>query len=140
MSRQPAVLDAWAILALLQKEEPAAARVKELIQQAHANPGRPLYLSIVNLGEVYYQVGRKQGVAAAEETVGALQRLGLEVLPATNERVIAAAQIKMAHPVSYADAFAVAAARETNGILFTGDPELIALDSVMEVEILRRGA
>ncbi len=46
------VLDAWAILALLQKEEPAASRVKHLLQEKRKD-SVDLFISIINLGEVY---------------------------------------------------------------------------------------
>ena len=46
--------------ALLQKEEPAASRVRQLIQDAQED-GIELYISLVNLGEVYYRIGRVKG-------------------------------------------------------------------------------
>ena len=41
------VLDAWAILALLQKEEPAASRVKELLEGAEEGKA-DLFISIIS--------------------------------------------------------------------------------------------
>jgi predicted nucleic acid-binding protein len=38
-----------------------------------------------------------------------------------------AAALKAAHPISYADAFAVATARAERGILVTGDIEILEL-------------
>ncbi len=68
------VLDAWAILALLQGEEPAASRVKQLLEQA----GRgdiELSISIINLGEIIYRIGKEKGETEAFDTLGQLRRL-----------------------------------------------------------------
>jgi predicted nucleic acid-binding protein len=52
------VLDAWALVALLQGEEPAASDVRDLLQQAQSNDTIQLFVSVVNLGEVYYIISR----------------------------------------------------------------------------------
>jgi len=54
------VLDAWAVLALLQAEEPAASRVSELLSAARENT-LDLSISIINLGEVTCIVGKVMG-------------------------------------------------------------------------------
>ena len=54
------VLDAWAVLALLQKEEPAASRVKRLLEDAQES-NIELFISIINLGEVIYRIGKVKG-------------------------------------------------------------------------------
>ena len=51
------VLDAWAVLALLQGEEPAASRVKTLLNAAREGAVE-LFISILNLGEVIYRIGK----------------------------------------------------------------------------------
>ena len=53
------VLDAWAMLALLQMEEPAASRVKMLLEEGEAGNIK-LFVSIINFGEVVYRVGKVQ--------------------------------------------------------------------------------
>jgi predicted nucleic acid-binding protein len=120
------VLDAWAILALLQKEEPAASRVKELLENA-GNGGTRLFLSIINLGEVYYRVGKLRGGREAAETLVGMRRLPLRIVSATDELVLDAARLKMEHPISYADAFAAATSADLGATLATGDPELTRL-------------
>lgn len=54
------VLDAWAILAYLQGEEPATTRVREVLQQAEARQVE-LFVSLINIGEVFYSVLRRYG-------------------------------------------------------------------------------
>lgn len=131
------VLDAWAILALLQQEEPAATRVKTLLEVAQTGQA-DLAISIINLGEVVYRVGKAKGEPAAQETLAELQRLPLEVMPASEKLVWAAVTWKMHHAISYADAFAVATAVQLDAILLTGDPEIVALTEPLQIERLTR--
>lgn len=138
MNRRNLILDAWALLALLQREEPAASKVKSLVQQAQEERNLDLFVSVINLGEVYYHVGRKEGAIVAQETLEELRNLGFTILSATDRRVFQAAELKHQYAISYADAFAVAAADEQKGILVTGDPELIQLDGVIQVDALTR--
>ena len=131
------VLDAWAMLALLQREEPAASRVKQLLHDApEADVER--FISIINLGEVIYRVGKVKGEAEAWKTLEQLRRLPLTVLPASEKAVFAAVKFKILHAISYADAFAVATAADLAAILVTGDPELAHLESDIQIEMLER--
>ncbi len=131
------VLDAWAILALLQKEEPAATRVKQLLEEAERGTVT-LSISIINLGEVIYRVGKVKGKQAAEEILQDIRRLPLSVLQAGEEAVWDAVGFKMRHAISYADSFAAAAAASLGATLVTGDPELVQLASRIQIEKLER--
>ena len=130
------VLDAWAILALLQREEPAASRVRQLLELGYRGE-IGLHMSIINLGEVIYRVGVVQGERQARETLDQIKRLPLTIIPASEDAVFAAVTWKMHHAISYADAFAAATAAELNAVLVTGDPELGQLDQV-RIEMLKR--
>jgi ribonuclease VapC len=131
------VLDAWAVLALLQKEEPAATQVRQLIEGAMAGHNE-LYMSVINLGEVYYRIGRVRGQAEAQRTLADVRRLPLRVIPADENAVWAAAELKMHYAISYADAFAAAAADGLGAALVTGDPELEQLGGRIQLEKLAR--
>ena len=135
--RQRFVLDAWAVLAFLQKEEPAASRVKRLLEDAERN-SIELFVSIINLGEVMYLVGRRKGEEEAWSTLDDIRRLPLTVVPATEKAVFSAARLKMRYPISYADAFAAATAEALDAILVTGDPELAQLGNHIQIERLER--
>lgn len=132
-------LDAWALLAYLQGEEPAAGQVLERLKQA-LQSGIPLLISIINLGEVIYRVGKVRGEKEAWETLDQIRRLPLKVLSATDEIVWMAVGLKMQHPISYADAFAAATALHHNAVLLTGDPELLRLGDRLSLEALFRRA
>ena len=67
-------------------------------------------MSWLNVGEVAYQVERRHGIDEADLVVGRLRAAAAldEVTPA---RMLAAARIKAAHPIAFADCFAVATAQ-----------------------------
>jgi PIN domain nuclease of toxin-antitoxin system len=125
-------LDAWAVLAWLDGEEPALSR----IEQALAD--RPL-VSWVNLIEVYCRVERDHGRAAADSTLGSLRAALSLDLPGT-ARMIEVARLKARAPIALGDCFAVMTAAAHGLVLLTGDPEIIGLsERPCEVEDLRPG-
>ena len=132
------VLDSWALIALLNEEEPASSRVEELLQKA-ASGDAFLALSIINLGEIYYIVGRSRSGEAADDFLDQIKRLPIQIVQVDEQRVLAAARLKMAHAIAYADAFAAATAMELNATLLTGDPELLQLADQVEIQALIRG-
>lgn len=131
------VLDAWALLAYLQREEPAAARVRAVLQEAAA-ARVVLFASLITMGEVFYNIGRRKGEAAAEETLAELRQLPLTIVPPGPDTVMRAARLKIHHTLSYADAFAVVTTQECQGTLLTGDPELLQLTGLITIETLTR--
>lgn len=131
------VLDAWAILAFLQGEEPAASRVREVIEGAQEGTTR-LFASIINIGEVYYRVGKMRNQKEADSVLKDLYLLPIEVISAEDDIVLEAARLKMKYTLSYADAFAAVTAQQKDAILLTGDPELIDLKRMVKIEKLHR--
>lgn len=131
------VLDAWAVLALLEKEEPAASRVRDLLQETQQGRAKA-FISTINLGEVFYIVGRSRGEDEAKEVLDRIRALEIELLSADDDRVMEAARLKLHYQISYTDAFAAATAEELSATLMTGDPELIALKDVLPIDILSR--
>jgi predicted nucleic acid-binding protein len=131
------VLDAWAVLAFLQGEEPAASRVRQLLHEARGQEVE-LFMSIINLGEVVYRLGKVRGEAEAEETLARIRRLPISIVPASDDAVWAAVRYKVQYAISYADAFALATAESLGATLATGDPELVELANVVPIEKLER--
>ena len=126
--RKPSyVLDSLAILAYFQAE-PGGTKVKELLKQAKAGDA-VTSLSLINLGEVIYNTGRKLGDDRTREILDDIMLLPIQLAEVTMARVLAAAQIKIQYPISYADAFAVALAQELNATIVTGDPEFKQVES-----------
>ena len=128
------ILDSFAVLAFLEGEA-GGSRVKGALEEAQQGQFT-IYLSLINLGEVLYITERERGLPLAQKSLGLIEQLPLTILPATRDRVLAAAHIKANFAVAYADAFAIAAAQELNGITLTSDPEFAAVENLIEVEWL----
>jgi len=131
VKRPSYVLDSFAVLAYFQAE-PSGPVVKDLLKRARAD-NILAFLSWINLGEIVYNVGRKLGDTAAAEILTDLFQLPIQLAEATPERILAAAQVKAHHAISYADAFAVALAQELEATLVTGDPEFKQIESLIPV-------
>lgn len=132
------VLDTFALLAYL-RDEPAAARIERVLVEAGKEKCR-LFTSVINLGEILYIVERRGGVAKAQDTLALIRQLPIEILPADEQSVFTAAHIKANCPISYADAFAVAAAIASNATILTGDPEFETVESLVTIEWLEQAA
>lgn len=128
------ILDSFALLAYL-TDEPAAERIEDLINDAKSGKCQ-LRLSLINLGEILYIIERRGGINKAQDTLGLLQQLPIEILPADETSVLAAAHIKANHALSYADAFVVAAAQRENAIILTNDPEFKSVEDLASIEWL----
>lgn len=128
------VLDSFTVLALLEGEN-CAGRVQAILEMAEQHIAQ-VYLSLINLGEILYITERERGLVLAQKTLVTIEQFPLEILPAIRERVLAAAHLKAHFPISYADAFAVAATQEFRGILVTGDPEFVHTEKLIHIEWL----
>ena len=134
MSDEPPkyVLDSYALLAYLGGET-GMRRVKEVLKEATQGRCEVLH-SIINLGEVLYITERELGVASAHAALAAVEQLPIQILPATNEVVLAAAHIKANYSIAYADAFAVISAQDYSATLITGDKEFEQVNELVRIE------
>lgn len=130
------VFDSFALLALLNGER-GAAQVQHVLQTAQRGQAR-ICLCTINLGEALYIIERERGLPQAQRALAAIEQMPLELLEATRARVLAAAHVKANARISYADAFAAAAAQELDAIVLTGDPEFHAVEHLVRVEWLPR--
>jgi len=121
------ILDSYALLAYFQAEPPGA-KVRNILKEASTGAAA-VFLSIISLGEIFYIIARKRGEEKAAEITELISRLPVGMVDATKERVLAAARVKAQHPVSYADAFVVAAAVEFTATIVTGDTEFKETES-----------
>ena len=74
-------------------------KVKELLKQAKAKYTLTS-MSLINLGEVIYNTGRKLGEYRAKEILDDIMLLPIQLAEVTLARVLAAAQIKTQYPIS----------------------------------------
>ena len=76
---RPRVFDSWCLLALLQ-DEPVAGKVRSLILEAQA-ARVAMWMTVVNLGEIWYSTARRRSAPVADETVQQIAELGFELEP-----------------------------------------------------------
>jgi ribonuclease VapC len=126
------VLDSWALLCYLERE-PGVEKIIDLFTKA-VDSSQPLFMCVVNWGEVYYQVARRWGEPRAREIERVIQTLPIKVIEADQDLTREAARFKAVHKMSYADCFAAALARLRKSELVTGDREFKAVEK--EIKIL----
>jgi ribonuclease VapC len=134
MPNSTAVFDSWAVIAWLQ-DEPAADEVDSLISEACASV-RPMWITTVNLGEVWYKLVRERGEERADQEVARLRTLGLGVRDADWQLTREAARLKSKYRLAYADCFAAALAKQLDTEVITGDPEFRQLEGEVKVHWL----
>ena len=132
------VLDSWAIIGWLQGEEPARAKVRDLLEQGSRGVAK-LSISMINVGEVFYLIAKRHGAAPAERFLADLAMMPIQALLPDRKLILGAARLKSRYPISYADAFAAETARNQNAILVTGDPELWRLSKKEPIDLLWLG-
>jgi len=92
---------------------------------------------VVNWGEVLYITERVYGVGKAEEVEAILADLPIEWVDANQSLTREAARFKVDGELAYADCFAAALARQTDGEVVTDDPEFERVTDQIEVRWLR---
>jgi len=112
------VLDANALYRFLMSQ-PGAEIVESLFKRAR-DADTALMISVINWGEVYYNIARRRGLPEAQEFMGRVRLLPLRVVSADEPITEAAAQLKAGHGLPYADCFAAAITGRTN-VLVTAD-------------------
>jgi PIN domain nuclease of toxin-antitoxin system len=125
------VLDSWALLAYIQNE-PMAEAVESLLAEAR-DRGAALWISSINLGEIWYTLARRFSPAFANQQLQALEELGIERVDADWPLTLQAAHYKSRHKMSYADAFAAALSKSRNAPLVTGDAEFHSLEKEIKI-------
>ena len=128
------ILDSFAMLAYLETEV-GATTVREKLQSALKNE-IALYMPTINLGEMLYIIERERGLSTAQQVYAQFQQLPIQLLDAELPRILAASHIKAQTPISYADAFVVAAAQELEATILTGDPEFKKVKTPVQIEWL----
>jgi len=133
MARKPKayVLDAWAVIAYLE-DEPSGEQVEDIIATA-LEEQIPIYMSVVNVGEVWYTVAREVSEVDADASVKALRDLRIQFEDADWTMTQEAARFKSQNKMSYADCYAAALAKVKKADLVTGDNEFKSLDSEIKI-------
>ena len=111
-------MDANALYRFLMNQ-PGAEVVEGLFKRAR-DVDATLMISVVNWGEVYYNIARRRGFRDAQQVMARVRLLPLSVISADEPITEAAAQLKAGHGLPYADCFAAAIAGRAN-VLVTAD-------------------
>jgi len=136
MARKPKalVLDSCAALAYLGGEA-SGQEVADLITGAHEDR-IPMYMSIVNAGEVWYILAREISEAQADGAMSDLTGLGIELIDADWPLTRMAGTFRARHRMSYADCFAAALAKDRKSDLVTGDKEFKQVEREVSIRWL----
>jgi predicted nucleic acid-binding protein len=133
-----AVVDAWALLAWLQDEEPASSEVDAFLGKA-ARGKLGLHLSLVNAGEVFYRLAKDRGAHSAAQFREGLAAMPVQIDVPGQAAIWKAAEWKAVAAISYADGFAAELAMRHNATLLTGDRDFAAI-SGLKVHWLKRSS
>src|SRR5512138_3637594 len=98
------VLDSYALMAFFE-DEPGADIVRGLILKAEED-GVKLLLSVVNLGEIWYAIARTNSPETADQYIGEINGMAIEIVDADWQLTRQAAAFKAHGNISYADCFA----------------------------------
>ena len=99
--------------------EPGATRVSELLLDSQND----CWMSIINVGELYYKVARQENINVAEEARVWLNSFPILFVDVDWPMTRQAASIKATYPLAYADCFAAALAQQLDAALVTGHRE-----------------
>jgi predicted nucleic acid-binding protein len=106
--------------------------VEELLSKA-AEAKRPLLMSVVNWGEVYYSIWRAHGEEAANTKLRETAQLPVDLMDVDAGLARLAASLKAQHNLPYADCFAAALAQTRNAALVTTDKDFECVASVLKI-------
>lgn len=125
------VLDTWAVIAYLE-DEPSAQEIADLIANAHEE-GIPVFMTVVNVGEVWYTIAREVSEEDANSSVKELRDLRIRFENVDWELTQEAARFKAQYKMSYADCYAAALAKVKKADLVTGDKEFKPLEEQIKI-------
>lgn len=114
------ILDACAVIAFLYDEEGAEV-LEDLLLQAR-NGKVKLFMHALNLGEVYYDILKRNDESIARQTYSTLKKLPIKIIRRINDQLLYQASIlKSQQRISLADSYAVAETIIRQGTLVTTD-------------------
>jgi predicted nucleic acid-binding protein len=113
------VLDASAAIHYLQAG-PGAGKFEQLLADARRQQ-LLLFMSVLNLGEVYYLSWQRAGEEKARKAVASLSHLPIQIVPVDLLQSLKAGELKAVHKVPYVDSVAAALAFQQQATLVTSD-------------------
>lgn len=126
------VLDSYALMAFFE-DESGADLVRELILKAEENKIN-LFMSVVNLGEVWYSIARTNSPEVADQYIGEIRGMAIEIVDVDWQLTRQAAAYKVNGKISYGDCFAAALTKTKKAELLTGDQEFKSLEDEIKIQ------
>src|SRR5271165_7180927 len=106
----------------MNRRQPATDAVEKLLDESLAGSAQ-LFMSAINVGEVYYFLRKTHSERVAESCRELSATVPATIEVPTADEIWDAALLKGQYPIAYADAFAAALAQKYRCPLVTGDPE-----------------
>lgn len=129
------ILDSYALIAHFE-DESGGEKVRKILKAAQAGETK-LYLSVINLGEIFYNTMRERGINKANETKFIIEQLPVSIVDADKAITIEAAKLKARHSIAFADCFAAALGILKKAKVVTGDLEFKKLEKDVGIEWLK---
>lgn len=128
------VLDSFALIAYFQNEI-GGLKVKTLLEKT-LNSEIFIYMSIINVAEVYYITSRHMGDITARSLLDDIRRLPITIHSVTDDDIMHAAKLKAQYSASFCDAFAASLAHALQAPVITGDREFHEFEDIIQIEWL----
>ncbi len=131
------VVDAFAVLALLQ-DEPGAAEVQALLAGSVAGEAS-VHMCSVNAAEVLYAVWRRTDDLTARTTIADLQLARIRFHDVDLPLSLKAGALKAQYPLALGGCYAAALTQHLDATLVTGDPEFRQMQDIVRIEWIGGG-
>lgn len=128
------ILDSSALIAYFEKES-GYEEIAALFSDSLAKQ-RPLLMSSINWGEVYYFLIREHGLKIAEEILSLIDTFPIELTIPDLQLTKQASVYKATRKLPYVDCFAAALAKLHNGELITRDHDFKVLQDEIKIRWL----
>ena len=129
------VLDSSALLRYID-DEPGTDRMWEILASCASNQAE-IFISAIQWGEVAGKLRARLGPSREIPVMASLLPSEAEVVPATGQRAIRAAILRVDRALAYADGFAMELAMESGSrVLVTADYGFKAVEDLANIEFL----
>jgi predicted nucleic acid-binding protein len=123
----PRVFDAFPLLVLYRKQT-GWERIRDVLDEA-VDARFSHFVSLINVGEVYYTLFRDHGAKAGEDGLERIRTFPIEIVSPSYDQMLQASRFKAGGGLSYADCYTAALAIERGIPVLTGDPEFSVVES-----------
>jgi len=129
------ILDSSAVIRYIDSEA-GADRVNAILKACVAGQAE-VCISAVQWGEVAGNLRKRLGASQETSILSSLLPSESEIVPASAERAVRAAELRVDRKISYADAFALNLAMDSpDHVLVTADYGFQAVDDLVRIEFL----